>query len=216
MKASLSSAAIQAFIHAYPGMAVSPATGVNVTFQGDLHFSATWGGFEVTDAYQLRIVVPRYPDSLPQVFEIGGRIKRIADEHASPNGQLCLGSELRLRAIIGKTLEMIGFADRCIVPFLYATTRRTTEQCFVLGELEHGRPGMIADYLELFGVQDEAAVQAALRALTTKPTSACRHPCPCGCGRRLGQCEYRNRISSLRALAPRKTFRQILNTTFPS
>ena len=161
-------------------------------------------------------MVPVYPEGLPQVFEVGGRIQPVADEHAFPNGQLCLGSALRLRTVIGKTLDMVGFADRCIVPFLYATTRRVAERRFVLGELEHGRGGLIADYQELLDVQDEAAVRATLRILTTKPTSADRHPCPCGCGQRLGQCEYRHRICRLRALAPRKTFRQIFDSTFPS
>jgi hypothetical protein len=216
MTASLSSAAIQAFVDAFPGMAVCPAVDVQVTFQGEFRFSATSGEIEVTDAYQLRILVPSYPDALPRVFEIGGRIPPVADEHAFPDGRLCLGSALRLRTIIGKKLDLVDFADRCIVPFLYATTRRATEGHFVFGELDHGAAGLVADYRDLLGVRDEAGVRAALRLLTTKPTSADRHRCPCGCGRRLAQCEYRDRICEFRALASRKSFREIFDATFPA
>lgn len=215
MTAILSAEAMQAFIRAYPGMGVCPANGVDVVLKGDFEFTASWNGVDVNDVYQVRIEVPPYPAHLPRVFETGGRIKPVADEHAFVSGQLCLGSELRLRTILGSALDLVRFADQCLVPYLYATTRHGAEGCYVLGELAHGSPGLIDDYKDLLEVQDEASVRAALRTLTTKPSSASRHPCPCGCGRRLAQCAYRNRISELRKLAPRQVFRRIFNATFP-
>lgn len=201
---------MQAFIHAYPGMALSPAGGAPCIFEGRFEFTATWPDApEVTDAYMLRIEVPEYPETLPSVFETGGRIPRNVDEHVFPSGKLCLGSELRLRITIGPKLDLVEFADRCIVPYLYSTTRRQAEGRFVLGELAHGNSGLFDDYQDVFGVGDQAGVLAALRILAAKPSSADKHPCPCGCGKRLAQCQFRNRIGEIRTLAPRKFFQQL-------
>jgi hypothetical protein len=80
---------------------------------------------------------------------------------------------------------------------------------FVLGELSHGNAGLYEDYQAILGVIGEDAVRAALRILATKPSAARRHPCPCGCRKRLILCEFRNLIAELRCLAPRKVFQNI-------
>ena len=205
---------IQAFIQAYPEMALLPAGEDHLAFAGRFGFRALWtDGIEVSDSYELRIEVPDYPQHLPNVFEIGGRIPREADLHVFPgSGKLCLGSELRLRQVIGPKLSILRFADLCIVPYLYAANRRQSAGGFVLGELAHGTRGILQDYQDIFGVSTPAAARAALRALATKPTSAARHPCPCGCGRRLAQCGFRVRIDEIRELAPRKCFEAMSKT----
>lgn len=202
---------MQDFIRAYPGMALLPALGNETVFEGRFAFTGSWpGAQDVTDAYELRIEVPEYPQQLPRVFETAGRIPKDIDEHVFPrSGKLCLGSELRLRTKIGATLNLVHFADQCIVPYLYSTTRRQSEGQFVLGELAHGNPGLFDDYQDIFGVSNQDAVLAALRILATKPSSADRHPCPCGCGKRLAQCQFRNRIDEIRKIATRRSFQKI-------
>jgi hypothetical protein len=199
------------FIRAYPGMTLLPALGSEIVFEGRFEFTGSWlGAPNVTDAYELKIEVPEYPEQLPRVFETGGRIPKNIDEHVfSRSGQLCLGSELRLRMKIGARLNVVDFADQCIVPFLYSTTRRQTEGHFVLGELDHGNPGLFDDYQDIFGISNQAGVLAALRILATKPSSAGKHPCPCGCGKRLAQCQFGGRIDDIRKIAPRKCFQQM-------
>lgn len=200
----------QAFLDVYRGMAVAPVSADFIAFEGLFGFAANVpGGPEVTDAYQLRIEVPDYPADLPKVFETGGRIPRNIDEHTFSDGRLCLGSELRLRLAIGRKFNLVAFAERCIVPYLYATSRRATEGRFVLGELAHGAEGLLVDYKDIFAVTTDQAVSAALRILCAKPTAADRHPCPCGCGRRLAQCDYRDRLAEFRRLAPRRVFQNI-------
>lgn len=201
---------MEAFIQAYPGMAVLPALRNELVFEGCFEFRASYPGApDLTDAYQLRIEVPDYPEHLPGVFEIGGRIPRDIDEHVFSSGRLCLGSELRLRIKIGAKLNLVHFADQCIVPYLYSTSRRQAEGRFVLGELAHGNRGLFDDYQDIFGISNQADVLAALRILATKPSSASKHPCPCGCGKRLAQCQFRNRIDEIRKIAPRKSFKRI-------
>lgn len=201
---------MRAFLQAYPGMTLAPATGAATILAGEFSFEATWNGVDVRDSYELRIEVASYPEHLPKVFETGGRIPRHIDEHVfEASGQLCLGSELRLRQILGPKLDFMILADRCIVPYLYATSRRRVEGRFVLGQLEHGISGLYEDYQAIMGLQSQSSVRAALRILATKPSAADRHPCPCGCGHRLVQCEFRDRIGELRRLAPRKVFQNM-------
>jgi hypothetical protein len=207
---SLSIDDVQEFLSAYPRMALRPV-GTVASFEGNFDFTAApSGGPVVTDRYVLRIVVPEYPAALPQVFETAGRIPRNIDDHVYPQtGSLCLGSYLRLRVKIGAKLNILRFADECVVPFLYATTRRQTDGSFVFGELPHGTQGLFQDYQDIFGVSDEGGVLATLRILAAKPSAADRHPCPCGCGRRHALCQFRYRVNEIRRIAPRKYFRDL-------
>lgn len=200
---------VQEFLKAYPGMAIRPA-GTLTAFEGEFAFAASPSvGPEITDSYSLRIEVPEYPAALPRVFETAGRIPWAIDSHVYPQtGNLCLGSYLRLRIKIGPRLNVLRFADECIVPYLYAATRRETEGTYVFGELSHGRSGLIEDYQEIFGVNGVDSVLATLRILSTRPASADRHPCPCGCRRRLAYCQFRDRVNEIRRLAPRKYFQE--------
>jgi len=206
----LTSVDLQVFLTAYPGMLLAPTMNGVIVLAGTFDFEASWEGVVVKDSYDLRIEVGSYPEVLPVVFENGGRIPRRIDEHVfESSGRLCLGSELRLRQIIGPNFNLMTFADQCVVPFLYAATRRASEGRFVFGELSHGHAGLFEDYQEILGVRGESAVRAALRILAVKRSTADRHPCPCGCGKRLAQCGYRHRIEALRQLGPRKIFQNV-------
>ena len=202
---------VREFLSAYPRMVLRPMGGDETAFEGLFDFSAAPAdGLEITDAYALRIEVPEYPAALPMVFETAGRIPRNIDDHVYPQtGNLCLGSHLRLRIKIGSGLNLLKFADECIVPYLYATTRRQSVGSFVFGELPHGTPGLFQDYQDIFGLSDEASVLATLGILATKPTCADRHPCPCGCGRRHALCLFRDRVNEIRGIAPRKYFQAL-------
>src|SRR3569833_2411588 len=114
---TLSSNEMQAFIEAYPGMTILPSPRDQTLFEGRFEFAASWcDGPDVSDAFDLRIEVPQYPQGLPRVFESGGRISCNIDEHVFDSGRLCLGSELRQRLKIGPRLDLVQFADECIVP----------------------------------------------------------------------------------------------------
>src|SRR4051812_22849671 len=104
---SLSFDEIQEFLQTYPGMTVAPATSAATAFSGAFAFAAEWNGVVVSDIYDLHIEVGNYPQQLPKVFETGGRIRRHADEHVfADTGALCLGSELRLRYVMGPKLNL--------------------------------------------------------------------------------------------------------------
>ena len=165
---------------------------------------------EVEDAFDLEIEIPtRFPEELPRVTELGGRIPREADNHVNrSDGTLCLGSPLRLRLLLAEDPTLTGFAEKCLVPYLFAQAqRRARSGGFVFGELDHGLPGMLDDYVALFGVKEFWQAVEALRLLGTKKRRANKQPCPCGCRMRLGRCRFNVRLATFRRVASRSWFR---------
>jgi len=200
------------FIDDYPGMRLWPQPGDVLGLRGDFAFRAQLSGKPVvTDQYELSILVPNvFPRDIPCVREIAERIPADGKHHRNADGTLCLGAPLRLLVNMTKKPTLVGFAENCIIPYLYAMSRNLNEGIpFVFGELEHGVLGELSDYAELLGVKNPAQARMAVHLLGMKERCANKQPCPCGCGQRLGKCEFRLRLSKIRDLAPLNWFRKL-------
>ncbi len=200
---------IEQFLHDYPGMSLGPFHGEELVLKGEFAFSATpHNGSEITDSYSIEISIPKeFPNAVPTVTETSRKIPREGDYHINPDDTLCLGSPLRLLIEIRKNPDLVGFAENCLVPYLYSVSYKLENGGgFYIGELSHGRQGIIDDYLELFGLHNEKQIIRALQLLGMKRKLANKKPCPCGCGRRLGRCSFRNKLNKFRAIAPRHWF----------
>lgn len=165
---------------------------------------------DIADQFVLEIEIPpSFPREVPRVTEIGGRIPKEAKFHVNTaDGTLCLGSPLRLRYLLAQVPTLTGFADKCLVPCLFAHSRRlggSSEYAF--GELAHGLLGMLDDYVALFAVKDIHQAVETLRLLGMKKRIANKFPCPCGCRKRLGCCSFNARLREFRAVAARPWFR---------
>lgn len=201
-------------------MAVRPSVGGKLVLQGTFSFTARSSeGVEVTDSFALRIQVPRvFPRDLPKAVETLGRIPRRGEFHVNPDDDtLCLGSPIRLLTTITREPSLTGFAANCLVPYLHAVSRRLmSNEPLVFGELAHGQKGALSDYVSLFGLRHADQAMQALRLLGMRRRLANKQPCPCCCGRRLGQCEFNQRVAPLRWLASRSWFRTAALGTMPS
>lgn len=190
------------FLADYPGMAVRP--GPCLELAGTFRFRAVFAGTaEITDEYELRVVVPAaFPRDVPTVYEPGRKIPALVEYHVNNDGSLCLGSPLRLLGKIAANPTLVGFAENCLVPHLYAMShKRIFGGPFVFGELKHYSPGAFEDYQELFGVATAAQAEAAWRLLQMKEREAKDLPCPCGCGLKVGLCGFRRKLREFRTLA---------------
>jgi len=199
------------FLEQHPGMAIHPCATSGLQLRGTLSFHAHPPGMpEITDTYSLAITVPpAFPASLPAVIETAGQIPRDEDYHVNPDDTLCLGSPLRLLLKLAKQPTLLGYADGCIVPYLYAISHKLRfGGPFVFNELAHGTPGALVDYMDLFGVKQPAQARAIWTLLGMKERHANKKPCPCGCGQRLGRCVFRQRLREIRALASQAWFRE--------
>lgn len=165
---------------------------------------------EIEDAFELEIEIPAaFPQEVPVVAEIGGRIPRDADYHVNTSDNtLCLGSPLRLRQLLAEDPTLTGFAEKCLVPYLFAQSRiLAASGGFAFGELAHGLPGMLDDYVALFAVKEFSQVVEALRLLGMKKRRANKLLCPCGCRQRVGHCRFNSQLARFRKVASRSWFR---------
>ena len=193
-------------------MALRPRRTPGLTLQGTFELRALVVGMEISDEFQLRIDVPEsFPHDPPLVEEIGEKIPRTGGYHVNPDRSLCLGSPLRLRAIINRTPSLLAYVNDCLIPYLAAVSHKLkTGEEFLFGELKHGAEGELDDYASLFEVANRSQAHDVIRALARKRRIANKRPCPCRCGRRLGRCALHQRMLPFRRLASRRWFGQRL------
>lgn len=183
-----------------------------VSIVGTLGFSMAPAGLPlIEDSYSIRLEVPTMTSAnAPQVFETGGRITRHIDNHVYTNGALCLGSPWMLRRTIGTPPDLVTFVNQCVVPFLYsASCRERNGGDLPFSELAHGKAGLLDDYEQILGLRGTKAVSLALRAVSQRHRVANKSACPCGCGKRLGMCDYRWKLAGFRSDGSRAFFRSM-------
>lgn len=198
------------FLDDYPGMSIAPCRGMDLQLKGKFDFEGTIAdGPKIVDSYFLKIAVPRkFPRALPNVEETAGKIPRDGNHHVNLDGSLCLGSPFRLLKQIYKKSDLSGFAEMCIVPYLYSISHKIKNGGdFPFGDLVHGEQGIIDDYLELFDLKERFQVTEAIRLLGIKKRIANKQDCPCGCGQRLGACQFRIKLNEFRNMAPVSWFK---------
>jgi len=202
---------LEQFLTDYPQMAIRPSAGVHLRLKGVFKFIATQEKYgEVTDQFRLQIDIPAaFPREIPEVTELDGRIPRQGSYHVNGNGTFCLGSHLRLLLKLNANPTLGGFANDCLVPYLYAISHKLTNGGkLIFGELEHYGPGMLEEYVQLFGVPSAVHAKYTLMLLAMKKRMANKRQCPCGCYSRLGRCRVNLRILPFRKLASRRWFRK--------
>lgn len=186
----------------------TPQRGLGVV-AGLIPFEASsFGKPTIIDEYRIRLEFSLVKSSaLPKAFEEGQRIPAVDDNHVNPGGDLCLGSPLMILQTLGPNPTLVTFVEKCVVPFLYAASwREKGLPGFPFDELEHGAPGLVADYGRLFSVFGTHQVVMALLLLGKRKRVANKMPCPCGCGRRLAKCAIHPRLTPFRRFAPRSFY----------
>ena len=202
---------IEQFLLDYPGMSLAPSRSRDLILKGKFAFQAkSKNGPEIIDSFEILISVPtRFPRELPKVTEVANRIPRDGNHHVNPDGTLCIGSPLRLLSLISGKPDIICFAEKCIVSFLYAISNKLESgEDFIFKELDHGTLGIIDDYLDLFKLNTPHQIIETLNLLGLKKRVANKKSCPCQCGSRFGKCASGARINKFRTLAARSCFRK--------
>lgn len=205
---------LQQFLEDFPGMSLAPSRNRETILKGLFEFSAqpVKSNVKISDFYRLQIIVPiTFPKKIPKVIEIDQKIRRDGEHHVNYDNTLCLGSPLRTYLNLSQNPTLVGFANNCLIPYLYAISYKRDYKKFPFGDLAHGESGVIADYLDLFGLENPEQVKKTLLLLGMKKRIANKKPCPCDCSKRLGSCSFHYRINVFRKLAPRSWFNYHLN-----
>ncbi|KKK79933.1 hypothetical protein LCGC14_2828570, partial [marine sediment metagenome] len=122
----------------------------------DIEHIHEYNGENIDDFYEIEITITEnYPNELPYVKEIGGRIPRTLNFHVFPKKEtLCMGSPLRLMIQINKNPSLNGFVHICLIPYLYSVSIKIKYgDDFPFGKLDHNREAVLYDYADLLGLE---------------------------------------------------------------
>lgn len=134
----------------------------------------------ILDRWAVSILLPpAYPDVLPVVREVGGRLIRDPDNHVQDDdGTLCvLLPETRYRAFpVGAPFRT--YLDGPLQAFFASQSSRARGGAWAHGEWEHGALAAVTFYKELLGSDDDVGGWRALIAMRNGLQDD--QPCPCG------------------------------------
>lgn len=201
------------FLATRPKLRLTNLTVKSIVIEGDFDIDAKIEGFDtIKDTYKLRIELnSNFPREIPIVFELENKIPSNEDFHVNQNRSLCMGSEIRLKSILHQAPSLETFAKEILEPYLYSISHKLQNDYFPIGELKHGIAGLIQDYEKLFNVKGECAVFRVLEILGSKERNANKLLCPCGCGDRLGKCNFRFSLEAWRRLDSKEWYREHLS-----
>lgn len=165
---------------------------------------------EILDRYQVEIEFPiDYPDSVPIVHEIGGRIPRTANSHMiSVTGQCCLFLPDERWKAYPKGSSFLDFLNGPVRNFFLGQTMVRLGQPWPFGEHAHGIKGILEYYKSLFGTEDLVTILNYLNYIS-KPVIKGHWPCPCRSGKLLRKCHF-ERLIDLRLKIPPETAKESL------
>ena len=143
------------------------------------------------DRYSIEIEFPHdYPDSIPTVREVGGRIPRTLDSHIiTPDGMCCLFLPEERWKVYPKGSSFLDFLNGPVRNFFLGQTLVRLGQSWPFGEHKHGIDGIFEYYADLLGTADLPIILQYLLYLS-KPKIKGHWPCPCGSGKNLRNCHF--------------------------
>jgi|SRR5665213_1096913 len=157
----------------------------------------------VLDRFLIEITLPfDYPESIPILREVGGRIPWHADRHVNrANGEACpiVPEEWLLRSDHG---SFLAFLNGPVRNFFLGQILVESGQPWPFGEREHGIPGLIEAYGEVLGTSDEPTVLRYLECLSRETVKG-HWECPCGSAKHLRNCHLEEVKSLRKKISPR-------------
>ena len=172
-------------------------------------------------SFQVRIELPpSYPEDLPVVREVGGRIPWKTEFHVNPEGTDSPGVACVIIPDDRWNCFPVGarFLDYLEGPlhnYFLGQTRVEHGETWPFGEWKHGAKGMLQYYEDLLETDDALTVWRFLYVLAR--FSLKRHwQCPCGSGRKIKKCcerklnALRRKIPSRRAAEVRELLGKVL------
>jgi len=93
--------------------------------------------------------------------------------------------------MLAEGLSLVGFVERCVIPYLYRYSYLKMYGEAPFEDLEHGPSGIAEDLRLLLGLKRESEVLPFVRLLAMRKRHANKERCPCGSGSRFGRCHHR-------------------------
>lgn len=183
----------------YPTLHVSVNNGL-VHITGSLYLHDCFG--EELDMYQIKIICDdMYPESMPEVHEIGGRIPKIADRHFFPaSTRTCLLLNDEKHKYYSNDTPITDFLREIVEPFFLSQSHYDRTGKWLFGERGHGLKGILEFYEEVLGTNDIGIICGFLDCVLNDNLKG-HWICFCGSNLTFRNChldlikEYRTKIS---------------------
>lgn len=197
----------------YPKLRLKEESWEKLVIEGQFDLiNAQMDGFDaITASIHLRIDFPGgYPKEIPKVFDLDGKIPQNPDHHVNvgkDEASFCLGSGIKVLDDIAKNTSLCGFLENTVRNYLYRIFYKIEYGVVPGDELPHYKEGLVQDYEEIFGIKGKENVSCLVKILGCRKRVANKLKCPCGCGYRLGLCDFRFRLPEWRTKVPRSWYR---------
>ena len=170
----------------FPNLSLTWRRHIGFVVSGTLDFVTNYGGCDIRDQYRLEIwILGDYPESVPIVFELDGRVDR-SFNHFMSFGNLCLGAPIEVRMKFARNPTLIRFLEDLVVPYLASWSHLRDHGRLPFGELAHGGRGLLEYFGEVFGTNRYSTLGLLAHLADGSPEGVRR--CPCGSGRRFEGC----------------------------
>ncbi len=136
---------------------------------------------ELADEYRVEIIVSReFPENMPVIREIGGRIFRSAAHHVEDSGIACLltPEEYHWKWKTKENFSLAMYLDGPVRHFFIGQSLVELGQPWPAGERGHGVGGLFEWYKEVLAITDDGAIIRSIEALRRHVKG--HHSCPCG------------------------------------
>jgi len=143
---------------------------------------------EELDRYAIVLEFPGdYPDGLPIVREVGGRIPWTADHHVYTNGVACVLLPEQLWWSFPPGTRFLEYLKGPLHNYFLGQSVVAAGGTWPFGEHRHGPNGVIDFYAEQFGAK-ELQVIVRLLELVAEGRLKGHWSCPCGSGNKIRNC----------------------------
>lgn len=171
----------------YPQLYLTNIDNGNWMLLGYLSFNADYKlTLDLEDGFHLDVFIPTtYPNDVPRVQEVGGRIPN--DFHRNSDGELCLGLPIQVKRKFLSQPTLLNFINNCIIPFLFSFSYFEKYGKMPFGEVGHGVQGLISGYKKEFDTNNIWTIYRLMKYLCDYSYPGF-DPCTCGSGKRLFEC----------------------------
>jgi hypothetical protein len=178
---------LEQVIQRYPNLEVSSEDGEKF-LRGSLEVvddnGKSWDTYLVEVKYK-----EEFPYRFPKVFEISGKIPKIADWHIYRDGSCCidvLPSEI-IKCAGG--INSTSFIEEELIPYLFNQTYRKVEGYYTGGEYSHGLMGIYEFFSSILRTESDIGKTLALmHYIATEPRLNRSNKCFCGSNELFRKC----------------------------
>lgn len=161
------------------------------------------GGTKLIDEFKIEMMVPNtFPEDIPIVREIGGRLPKIVDRHFYMNGKACLFMPEERYKYVPAGMTLMEFIDGPMKSFFIGQISYEQTGKWIFGERAHGVAGIVDYYGEIIGNTNKEIITRLLIYLCKDKVKG-HWQCFCKSGEKMRSCHYKQLLEMRERIKPK-------------